>query len=707
MAWTSLAGVGRRGSVKTRTALPLAFVLAVACDGPSDRLSVRRRFVDLAEVDGEGRGRLEGAVLRSRGEAVAREIAVHGDRRAGISLDTPGRLVFRSDALPLPELRFGLAVRPPDAGVSLQVIVNRAVVLQESWTEERGWVERRVSLSRFAGEPLEIELSFEGADATVLLAHPEVLGRAEEDRPNVIVYVVDCLRADHVGAYGYELETTPEIDRLAEDGVLLEDLNSCASWTKPSTACLFTSSLPTFHQARTVDDALPRARTTLAEVFRQEGYVTAAWVANPVIDPRVFFFNQGFDRWVDVRSFEERSRRAHLHDTNPDAAQITEAVLPWLEAHGRDRFFLYLHSLDLHYPYQARPPFDSRFLSAESAGLDRDREQYDAELAYNDREIGKLVSRLKELDLYDDTLVFVTADHGEEFGEHGASRHGKTLYQQVLHIPGILKLPGSRLGGRRAKVLASNIDVAPTLLEVAGIEIPEEFQGRSLLDVLEKGGARTERRAVAELLAPNVVAYSMRDERFKHIKVLVPELAEMIFDLERDPEETTNILPSAPAEGAALVSYLERFVQLGQHGAHLSIRGEGNGAAVRVEIGTEAEIASAFRFAISTGDVLTLASDRKGLTLTFAADGKARHLVVQTEPAGADLSLVVTADGRTLSQSSLKMQDVAVSVAEAERLLHEPESPVRVWYLAPGSGRHRVELDEETLNVLRALGYVQ
>ena len=130
----------------------------------------------------------------------------------------------------------------------------------------------------------------------------------------------------------------------------------------------------------TVDDALARSRTTLAEVFRKEGYVTAAWVANPVIDPRVFFFNQGFDRWVDVRSFEERSRRLHLHDMDPNAADITEAVLPWLEAHRRDRFFLYLHSLDLHYPYVARPPFDARFVSSESEGLDRDRELYDAEL---------------------------------------------------------------------------------------------------------------------------------------------------------------------------------------------------------------------------------------------------------------------------------------------------------------------------------------
>ncbi len=693
--------------MNARTAA-LALILASSgCGRDADRALVHRRFVDLGEIDSEGNGRLHGAVVRSRGEVAARELAVHGDRRSGVSLETPARIAFRSDGARSPELRFGLAVRPPDARIAVRLTVNGALTYEEAWVEERGWVERRFDLSRFSGEPLEIELAVEGEEATLLLAHPEILAGAAEARPNVIVYVVDCLRADHVGAYGYALPTTPELDRLAEDSVLLEDLNSCASWTKPSTACLFTSMLPTFHQARTVDDALARSRTTLAEVFRNEGYTTVAWVANPVIDPRVFFFNQGFDRWVDLRSFEERARRAHLHDTNPDAADLTEAVLPWLEEHRRDSFFLYLHSLDLHYPYVARPPFDARFVSAGSAGLERDRELYDAELAYNDREIGKLLDRLKELGLYDDTLVLVTADHGEEFGEHGASRHGKTLYQGVLHIPGILKLPGARHRGVRSRALASNIDLAPTLLEIASVAPPEEFQGRSLLPVLGGDVAQGGRRAVAELLAPNVVAYSIRDERFKHIKTLVPEASESLYDLERDSAETVNLLPAVFREGQALISDLERFVQLGQHGMHLSIRGERPGAAIRVEIATELEIASAFRFAIATGDVLELAPDRKRLVLRFAADEKSRHLVVQTSPPGADLNVRVSSEGSELEESFLRARELAVSVSEAERLLHESAAPFRAWYLAPGSGRHQVEFDEETLNVLRALGYVQ
>ena len=332
--------------------------------------------------------------------------------------------------------------------MSVTLTVNGELAYERAWEEARDWVDENIDLEAFSNESMELELAFDG-EGTVMLAHPEVLGRADDpSRPNVIVYVIDCLRADHVGAYGYELPTTPELDALATDSVVFEDLASCAPWTKPSTACLFTSLLPIYHQERTVDDALSQERTTLAEAFRGAGYTTAAWVANPVIDPRVFFFNQGFDRWADLRSFEERTTRTHANALEPDAADITAGVLPWLEEHRHDTFLLYLHSLDLHYEYRARPPFDEVFVSEGSTGLERDRELYDNELAYNDRELGKLIARLKELDLYDNTAIIVTADHGEEFGEHGATRHGTTLYQQAVTHPWDLEVSRLTVCGR-------------------------------------------------------------------------------------------------------------------------------------------------------------------------------------------------------------------------------------------------------------------
>jgi arylsulfatase A-like enzyme len=702
-----------------------AAALGFACCGrPPDRVAVERSFVERLDDDAEGIGRLDGVALSSRGGFEVRSVAIHGDRRPALILEAPGSVRLRSEGVEAPFLDFALAVRPTDASIAIEISASGERLHQESWVRERAWVERRVDLARFSGEPVDLELSFAGDDAEVILAHPRILGRSRVRRPNVVVYVVDCLRADHVGAYGYPLGTTPNLDALADDGVLLSNLTSCAPWTKPSTACLFTSLLPTFHQARTVDDALARERTTVAEVFRDAGYSTVAWVANPVIDPRVFFFDQGFDRWVDLRSFDERARRENIHDIETDAAEITRRVVPWLEEHRKETFFLYLHSLDLHFGYQPRPPFDAKFVSRDSTGLERDRQLYDNELAYNDAEIGKLVAELKRLGLYDDTLLFVTSDHGEEFGEHGATRHGKTLFQQALHIPGILKLPDSRHRGRRPGALASNIDAAPTLLALAGVDVPEEFQGRSLLDVIEKNVARTDRRVFSEVVAPNFVSYAVRDQRYKHVKTLVPDLSASLFDLEADPGETRNLLAETPPEAAGLVSELERFIQLGQQGMHLLVMGTEPGNVVRVTLETDAKIASAIRFSIATGDVFEQSPGGQEVTLRFVSDARPRQVVVQTSPPGSPLRLQVSSNDRPIPESEIKLgasgdtpagplpvvlspAALAVTADEAQNLLQQNRAGVWAWYVGRGGDDHRVELDEDIRRVLKSLGYIE
>ena len=685
----------------------LAF--AVGCDVARPRNVVGRRLLDMGEVDAEGMGRLDGVVLRSQSPPEVRDVAVHGDRRPSLVLGTPARIAFRGGNDAQTMFRFGLAVRPPDAEVMLKLTVNGEPVYEEAWQEERDWAERELALPA-NGRDTELELSFEGEGAEVMLAHPELLRAAKDDRPNVIVYVVDCLRADHVGAYGYERPTTPAIDALAKDSVVLEDLTACAPWTKPSTACLFTSLLPIYHGARTVDDALAPERTTLAEAFAAAGYVTAAWVANPVIDPRLFLFNQGYDRWVDVRSFEERTERAHVNAVEGDAADITAGVLPWLDEHRDDHFFLYLHSLDLHFGYRPRPPFDRIFVSQTSSGIDRERELYDNELAYNDREIGKLAEHLKTLGLYDETILFVTADHGEEFGEHGQIRHGKTLYQQVLHIPGILKLPDSRLAGERLAAVVSNVDVPPTLLQLAGVDAPSVFQGRSLGAAIDKGAGESGRRVFAELVAPKFVSYAVRDERYKYVKNLAPEPSDYLFDLEGDPAEKKNLLPDAPSEAAELVPEIERFVQLGQNGLHVSVRGARKGARVklRARTGGEAAIVRAFRFAMATGDTMELSPERRELELSFTVDEAPRHLVLQTEPAGAPLTLSLSSDGHLVETRDVEPSEVAVSLVEAEQRMNEGASDgLRVFYVPFTEGRNPVALDDEATRNLRALGYIQ
>jgi arylsulfatase A-like enzyme len=694
---------------------------ATACGSPS-RLHVADRYVDL-EAPGAAHGRLEGAVLGGGAPPEVRDVAIHGDRRPSVVLKAPSRLALRAAAAAT-RLRFGMAVRPPQSALRLRVLVDGAPALEETWREERGWVERDVSLGSPSRRPKEIQVQLEGEAETVFLGHPQTLAAATgaaARAPNVIVYVVDCLRADHVGAFGYPLPTTPSLDALARDSVLLSDLNACAAWTKPSTACLFTSLLPTYHRARTVDDALPRERTTLAELFQAAGYRTLAWVANPVIDPALFLFNQGFDRWSDLRSLRERSGGTHVNALEPDAAEITQAVVPWLRAHRDESFFLYLHSLDLHFGYRPRPPFDRQFVSPQSAGIERERQLYDNEVAYNDREIGRLLAALQQLGLYDDTVVFVTSDHGEEFGEHGSTRHGKTLYQELLHIPGILKLPGSAHAGRRVEAAVSNIDVAPTLLDAAGVEIPAAFQGRSLLPVVRGAPAGPARPVFAEIVGPQFVGYSARDERFKCIRTLAPTVEEMLFDLGESPSEARNLAGDPPSRARALASELERFMMRGQHGYHVALVGPRPGARVRAEARTAAAFDQAFRFGIVTGDLMETSPDRRRVALEFTADGRPRHLVLQTRPEGAPLDLRLSADRVPLAVSEIRLgagdarasampverSSATVSLEDSARLLAGAGSPARLWYVPLAEGASRVELDEETLETLRALGYVE
>ncbi|MGH9461191.1 MAG: sulfatase [Vicinamibacteria bacterium] len=711
----------------------LAFLLLLLLDACASETRSRvtyQRLLDMSEANERQPGSLRNAVVRSASPFEVRDVSIHGDQRPSLVLETPARVAFRAEIREGAELRFGLAVRLPETPVEIALSRQSGEILyQETWKEQRDWVERRIDLSALAGQSVDLELTVSGPPATVMLGHPELVGsplQSEEERPNVIVYVVDCLRADHVGAYGYGLPTTPSLDELAKDSLVLEELVSCAPWTKPSTGCLFTSLLPMYHQARTIDDALSFERMTLAEVFRDAGYATAAWVANPVINPRVFFFNQGFDRWIDLRTFEARSQGAHINALESDAADITEGVLPWLEANRERSFFLYLHSLDLHYGYRPRPPFDAVFVKTSTEGLDRDRELYDNELAYNDREIGKLVATLQSLGIYDKTLVFVTADHGEEFGEHGFTRHGKTLFRDALHIPGILKLPGSRYAGRRLPMLHGNIDVAPTLLELTGLSIPDVFQGRS---IALNGEVEESRRVFAELVAPQYVSYAVHGDRYKYIRELLPEPREHLFDRQKDPAERSNLLPSPASlaeDAGELVAELDRVVQLSQHGLHVSLRGKEPGTRVMVEAVSDAEIASAFRFPIVTGDLLDIDDERKRLALTFTADDSTRHLVIQTRPEGALVRFNLFVDGAALTTETVSLgtpgadgaqaisvpftvtpRDVTVSLEQAAELLHVEDDLVRVWQLPLGAGRNRVELDQEMQDTLRALGYIQ
>src|SRR5262245_24152465 len=316
--------------------------------------------------------------------------------------------------------------------------------------------------------------------------------------PNVVLICLDTVRADHLGTYGYARATTPSIDALAARALVFERASATADWTKPSVPSFLTGTYPCQHgvyegsahdEDREVTDLLPAESLTLAEAFQQLGYTTGAVVNNAQLRAGNGF-EQGFD------SYFERELM--------NAREIRWRALDWIdgvEKRGGGRpFFLYLHFLDAHWPYPAPEEWLTRFAPAAATERFRgedsralyaaincgrhaltgeDREAllalYDGALAYLDSEIGRFLAGLDLRGLGENTVVCIVADHGEEFGEHGKVGHGHGLWENLLHVPWILAVPGRTPG--RESTSVSLIDLFPTLLAAAGLEPPAGHEG--------------------------------------------------------------------------------------------------------------------------------------------------------------------------------------------------------------------------------------
>lgn len=400
--------------------------------------------------------------------------------------------------------------------------------------------------------------------------------RARE-RPHVVLIVIDSLRARHLGCYGYAGQTSPEIDRLAQEGVLFEQAIAVGGNTTTSMSSLFTGQY-TFFEA---DDrwgkvlfgmnrfgqapgtmGLPDSMTTLAEYLSAAGYQTAGFVTNPYVGPR-FHMQQGFGHYEDV--FDE-------HGSSVGAGRLTRLALRYAsELDWRKPTLLYLHLMDTHVPYRkpddvalAALPAEARALSrAEATGAwselrhgavpgggrtrkPGEREAlrryitaaYDSSIRRADRAVGRIRRFLEDRGLADRTMVIVTADHGDEFLEHGGTLHMGTLYEEIVHVPLVLRVPGGPRGVRRSALVRS-FDVTATILDYAGIAAAiRPTEARSLRTALEGGALAGPREAYAAF--PSV--RMLRTERYKLLRYR--DGREALFDLRRDPREQRDLAPS-------------------------------------------------------------------------------------------------------------------------------------------------------------------
>jgi arylsulfatase A-like enzyme len=403
--------------------------------------------------------------------------------------------------------------------------------------------------------------------------------------PPVVVILVDTLRRDHLEVYGYDRPTSPNLARLARDAIVFTESTTTGNMTVPSVATLFTGLYPSQHRVIWVSRRLPEEVPTLPELFRRGGYRTAAFVGNPVVRPEMGF-QRGFDtyypqpppRWVFHRktAIELLALRLMHGQRSTRIANLVERALAWL-ARGEDRPpFLYLHVIEPHSPYDPPPGDAEPFLPpgtrkwyrwppliwnyrplgewASWEDLERKPEVtperrrvlmalYDGDIRYTDRILGNFLDGMRRLGLYDKSLIVVLADHGEEFADHGGWYHGLTLYEEMVRMPLLVKLPGNLGAGLRTDLSVDMVDILPTLAGLAGLPDPAPGGGKDYAEAILQvaRGLEVEGTPSAFVERPPYL-YALRVGRWKILsKTLRGETTLRLFDLLEDPGETRDV----------------------------------------------------------------------------------------------------------------------------------------------------------------------
>ncbi len=411
-------------------------------------------------------------------------------------------------------------------------------------------------------------------------------------RPQAVILIsLDTLRADHLGCYGYDRETSPNMDSMLEDAVMFENVYATSPWTLPSHVSMLTALDCVHHQVFLDDERMDPALPTLADHLRREGFFCTAFTGGGFVSS-IYGFSKGFD------TYEEGAGGVFRQNSAEYLYMTTER---WLEERGAGNdFFLFLHTYQMHDPYACPYPYRRMFLDDDAEwgdinligrlggeqGVFRplpDREHrnavalYDGEIRYTDEKlIGPLIQKLKDLGLYERALIVVTGDHGEEFFEHGGWGHRHNLFDESLKVPLIVKFPGGRFAGRRISDIVSLVDIMPTILEeVSAVPLEGVVDGRSLLPLLE-GRESGDRTFTAELAGnvlksriPRQMAINQGrkklivTERFRpgdrdiYVEPPPERLPLELFDLASDPGESENIAD----KDASLVKDLLQILQ--------------------------------------------------------------------------------------------------------------------------------------------------
>jgi arylsulfatase A-like enzyme len=625
-----------------------------------------------------------------------------------------------------------------------ELLVDRTLDIHDR-PQDRRWIAMSADLGRFAGETATLRFHVE------LAGDPEKNGRTfalwgrsavidpAADKPNLLFVTIDALRADHLGCYGYGRPTSPALDRLAREGVRFAHAYTNAPMTSPSLPQIFTSS---YFPSVT-------SPTLLSSLFADGVPRTKAIIHNPFLD---YFLRLGARDTFD--SISHRNWRAD---------RIAGKAGRWIEAQGTARWALYLHFLDTHTPYRVPFPEAARFRDPQYDGPVKidfgdvqgaqhgtydatDQREvialYDAALRYVDDHLGRLLESLRSRGLLDHTLVVVSADHGEELWDHGSFFHGVSLYDEQLHVPLIVRLPGGAHAGTTVDADVRSIDIVPTIAEVLGAPVFPEFQGTSLLPLVRDPAQATSREDFARASNPAYpFRFALRTPTHKLVETLDPA-GEALFDLRADPHERTN-LATAPDARAVLDDLRGRLATYRKPlwESAFQVRAVGRADAPPTDL--EITIAANDEQALSTfdrlgppGTAFTVGADSRSIAwrgavgatpigfrferpIQLAEDG---GLTVRVRANGTDLppSAILVGDGGHPAASPFVYKEVqprgqpryeepALLVATSPAAATPTDQPVvvQLWRLAGEAAAAGSGADPETRRKLHQLGYTE
>ena len=525
--------------------------------------------------------------------------ALHPAHRPALAPDTsfssdPFEVAAESELIvSMGMLSYGLDIDPKDRPTFRVDIIGpegEENLFETTGQEDFGldeWNVERVAIPTRVGSPVTIRFYVTpssnpkraSASATPLWGVPRLIRTSQSARPNVLFVVLDTLRADHTQPYGYDRKTTPFLSELASRGAVAEEVVATYPTTLSSHWSIFTGLFPARHGVYPgTSKHNPPAQPLLAQIFQDGGYRTSAFTEGGFVHS-IFGFASGFDLY-------HNSTKSEVDDLSSSAKKTFSLAMDWLIEARDEPFFLFLHTYQVHMPYEpadayrrqfagdyqgawakefpaiASYPINNRIMEPTDTEIAHIKNLYDAEIRELDDLFAQFWSQLEAMGILDDTIVVITSDHGEDLVEHGWLNHGTTLYDDALLVPLIVLAPDGVTPGTRITCQRSSTDLMPTVLELAGLPVPEGLDGQSMTREFMGGPCVTDRAAFSELTVStfdsqvDLPIVSLRKSGWKLIRHLQSNDLEA-YDLRNDPNEQHGSVTEPPAE---LVRELDDYI---------------------------------------------------------------------------------------------------------------------------------------------------